>query len=369
MSSPPLSIRLFEDSDWHKVWSLLEPIFRAGETYAYSPLITAAEAKVVWVQVPQETYVASLADSIVGTYYLKPNQPELGAHVCNCGYAVSPEARGRGVASAMCVHSQVRAAEIGFKAMQYNLVVITNAGAIRLWERHGFEKLAQLPAAFRSQTQGYVDALVMYKLLDPGLRKALASQKVPSENAVRSSKQAAIDHYKVFFSGHESSLLSWQRGPIQTVLPEFQVLRFSPGERIGLWIYCSVGASHLKSTESGLLEFVIAAPFESPSLVETLAMVAHYHANHSLGFGHTFPIGKPWLEGSACTNWLVSVPYPFGEELELMPLVEGHAHVAWLLPITEAERDFKIQHGLEALEQQFEDAELEFWDVDRPSVI
>ncbi len=167
MSEKRISIRLFEDADWPEVWSILEPIFRAGETYAYSPLITTEEAKDVWTRMPQETYVAMLEGSVVGTYYLKPNQPELGAHVCNCGYAVSTEARGGGVASAMCEHSQERAAEVGFKAMQYNLVAVTNIGAIRLWEKHGFEKMAQLPGAFRSKTQGFVDALVMYKSLEP----------------------------------------------------------------------------------------------------------------------------------------------------------------------------------------------------------
>jgi ribosomal protein S18 acetylase RimI-like enzyme len=149
------------------VWPINELVFRAGETYAYSPEITEQEAHKIWIEMPQETYVATAGDGeILGTYYIKPNQPGLGAHVCNCGYIVSESARGQGVASRMCEHSQQVAVELGFRAMQYNLVVSTNEGAIRLWKKLGFEVIGILPEAFKSRSAGYVDALVMYKVLN-----------------------------------------------------------------------------------------------------------------------------------------------------------------------------------------------------------
>ena len=178
-----------------------------------------------------------------------------------------------------------------------------------------------------------------------------------------------IDHYKKFFEGHEYRVLTWDLGPISQVVSEFKVVRFSPGPRIGLWVYCSVGASTIVHDGSGLHEFVVVSPVESDRIVEMLAMITYYHSNHNLGLGHTLPIGEPWLEASKCTNWLISLPYPFGEELEILELNDSHAHVAWLLPITDAERDFKVKNGLEALEQSFDDAELEFWDINRESVV
>ena len=69
---------------------------------------------------------------VLGTYYLKTNQSGTGDHVCNCGYMVSTAARGRGLATAMCEHSQNIAKELGYKAMQFNFVVSTNEGAVRL---------------------------------------------------------------------------------------------------------------------------------------------------------------------------------------------------------------------------------------------
>jgi hypothetical protein len=66
---------------------------------------------------------------------------------------------------------------------------------------------------------------------------------------------------------------------------------------------------------------------------------------------------------------LVSLPYPFGPELEICNLNDRHIHLLWLLPITEDERDFKVEHGQEALEQLFDESRLEYWRDDRESVV
>ncbi len=161
-----VDIRPFASADWPEVWAILEPVFRAGDTYSFPADIDEAEAYRVWIELPVATFVAvDPAGCVLGTYYLKANQAGPGAHVCNCGYVTGDRARGRGVASALCEHSQRQAVEHGFRAMQYNMVVSTNAGAVRLWQRHGFEIVGTLPGAFRHPGQGFVDAYVMYKTL------------------------------------------------------------------------------------------------------------------------------------------------------------------------------------------------------------
>ena len=162
-----IEIRAFEKSDWPGVWRIIEPVFQAGETYPFSPDIGEQEAYQAWIEAPAATFVAlGDSDDILGTYYIKPNQATLGAHVCNCGYIVAEHARGKGIASQMCAHSQREAVTRGFRAMQYNLVVSTNQGAVRLWKRHGFEIIGRLPGAFRHPRNGFVDAFVMYKQLE-----------------------------------------------------------------------------------------------------------------------------------------------------------------------------------------------------------
>lgn len=160
-----LHIRNVETRDHDAVWDIFREVVAEGTTYAYSPEIGREEGLYQWVEKPEDCYVAERDGRIEGTYYLKTNQPGLGSHVCNAGYMVRSGARGQGIGRAMCEHSLGEARRIGYKAMQYNLVVATNRGAIRLWEKMGFDIVGTLPKAFDHAEKGLVDAHVMYKLL------------------------------------------------------------------------------------------------------------------------------------------------------------------------------------------------------------
>jgi ribosomal protein S18 acetylase RimI-like enzyme len=63
-------------------------------------------------------------------------------------------------------HSQREAVRLDFRAMQFNLVVSTNEGAVRLWKKLGFEIVGTLPGAFNHPKYGFVDTFVMYKQLE-----------------------------------------------------------------------------------------------------------------------------------------------------------------------------------------------------------
>jgi len=162
-------IRGYEPGDWPDVWAVLEPVFRAGETYAVPRDISSEEARLMWTSAPKRVFVAVDATDarVLGTYFLRPNAEGPGAHMCNCGYVVASHARGKGVASLMCEHSQAEAISGGFRAMQFNLVVTTNVAAVRLWQALGFTIVGTIPGAFKHPSLGFVDAHVMHKLLNP----------------------------------------------------------------------------------------------------------------------------------------------------------------------------------------------------------
>ena len=158
-------IRPATAADWPDLWEIFRAVVATGDTYPYGPDTTEEEAKTLWIDAPQATYVAVEDGRVIGTYTLKPNQPALGAHVCNAGYMVAPDARGKGIGRALCVHSLDEARKFGFRSMQYNLVVSTNKGAIRLWTEMGFETVGTVPGAFNHATEGCVDALIMVRTL------------------------------------------------------------------------------------------------------------------------------------------------------------------------------------------------------------
>jgi L-amino acid N-acyltransferase YncA len=161
-----MNIRRATRDDFDQIWPIFHEIVSAGETYAFPRDTTKEQAQKIWLDIPRETYVIEENGQILGTYFIKTNQAGPGDHVCNCGYMVSSLARGRGLATAMCEHSQEMARALGYKAMQFNLVVTSNEGAVRLWNNLGFATVGRLPKAFCHPSKGYVDALVMYKWLE-----------------------------------------------------------------------------------------------------------------------------------------------------------------------------------------------------------
>jgi ribosomal protein S18 acetylase RimI-like enzyme len=159
-----LAIRPALSSDSDAIWSILEPILRAGKAYTLPRDITREGALSFWFSPAHEVFVAHDDGHIVGTYFLRPNQDGGGSRVANCGY-MTPAASGRGVARAMCAHSLDYARNCGFRAMQFNFVVSTNERAVRLWQSFGFEIVGRLPGAFLHPAAGYTDAYVMYRTL------------------------------------------------------------------------------------------------------------------------------------------------------------------------------------------------------------
>jgi ribosomal protein S18 acetylase RimI-like enzyme len=128
--------------------------------------MSEADALAYWRQPAHEVFVAAHHGAVVGTYYLKANQAAGGSHVANCGYVVAPQAWGKGIARAMCMHSFERARQRGFRAMQFNLVIASNERAVHLWQSCGMEIVGRLPGGFAHPQLGFVDALVMYRQLD-----------------------------------------------------------------------------------------------------------------------------------------------------------------------------------------------------------
>jgi ribosomal protein S18 acetylase RimI-like enzyme len=160
-----MTIRAAEDADREAIWAMLEPVIRAGDVYALPLEMNREDALAYWFAPGNWVFVAELDGEIAGSYYLRANQRGGGAHVCNCGYLTDSRYRGRGLARAMCEHSLEFGKAQGFRAMQFNFVVSTNAAAVHLWRQCGFRDVGRLPGAFLHPELGHVDALVMWREL------------------------------------------------------------------------------------------------------------------------------------------------------------------------------------------------------------
>ena len=188
------------------------------------------------------------------------------------------------------------------------------------------------------------------------------------------AQSAVLAHVRRFFAGHRVDVREPPDARVHDRIPGFSIAAVAPGPVIGKHVYVSIGCWDAVHDADHGLEFILVAPDATPRHPLLMTIAAYYHANPNdadfrLDVGHTVPIGEPWSPGSACDHLLVSLPYPFGRELEICAWDGGHARLLWLLPITAAERDFRTANGLEALEQRFDDAALQYWDIERASVV
>jgi L-amino acid N-acyltransferase YncA len=159
-----LTIRRAQSEDWDAMWPIWHEITAAADTYGYDPTTSRERAREQWLAPPpDETWVAELADRVVGIYHLAPNHGGAGAHVANASYMVAGSERGRGIGRAMVEHSLDRARETGYLGMQFNAVAATNVHAIRLYEQLGFWTVGVVPRAFRHPEQGLVGLHIMYR--------------------------------------------------------------------------------------------------------------------------------------------------------------------------------------------------------------
>ncbi|WP_272149174.1 GNAT family N-acetyltransferase [Tenacibaculum aiptasiae] len=158
-------IRKATEKDVDQIWEIFQAVIKTEDTYVFSPKTPKTDLQKHWFASYMHTYVFEEEGQILGTYIVKPNQIDLGSHISNASYMVSPKAQGKGIGKKLCEHSLKLAKDLGFIGMQFNIVVSTNKGAVALWKKFGFEIIGTTPKAFKHKTLGLVDAYIMYKEL------------------------------------------------------------------------------------------------------------------------------------------------------------------------------------------------------------
>jgi ribosomal protein S18 acetylase RimI-like enzyme len=157
--------KLTSTDNLDEVWQILQSIIAGGDVFTYPPDTTQEAMLAYWCAPEKHTYIALSEGKIVGTFFMQNNQPGLGSHVVNAGYAVSPKAYGQGIGAKMCEFSLEEARNMGYTAMQYNIVVKSNENAVHLWQKMGFRIIGEIPNAFNHAQLGMTNAYVMYREL------------------------------------------------------------------------------------------------------------------------------------------------------------------------------------------------------------
>jgi hypothetical protein len=174
------------------------------------------------------------------------------------------------------------------------------------------------------------------------------------------------EHYSAIWSPPVARI-RWDKGPTGDLPEEFKVIVVQ--RSADTTAYATLCMSQPEDDERIELHLLTRRSEQvRDELVELLTAVAQYHrTGQRLGPGHSVNFGRPWLEGSACTHGLISLPYLDGPALERLDAPS--VRFLWLIPVTEDEVSFKKRNGLEALEQRFEDMPFDYLDPLRVSVV
>jgi len=159
-------IRPAVEGDFESMWRIFKDVVASGDTYVFAADTPREDARAYWFGPGIHTFVAEADGQVAGMYKIVANYRDRGSHVANASFMVAPAASGKGVGRALGVDCLREARRLGFRAMQFNFVVSTNAAAVALWRSLGFEIVGTLPGAFAHRDLGFVDAYVMFRSLD-----------------------------------------------------------------------------------------------------------------------------------------------------------------------------------------------------------
>jgi GNAT superfamily N-acetyltransferase len=156
----PVEIRPAAADDYDELYAAFSRIVSAGEGFPQRPPLRREEFDDYWVRPAAAVSVACFGGYLVGASYIKPNYVGRAAHIANAGYFVLAAYRGTGAGRSLVEHSLVEARQLGFDAMQFNLVFESNP-ARPMYERLGFREIGRVPGAVDGE-----DALIYWRSLE-----------------------------------------------------------------------------------------------------------------------------------------------------------------------------------------------------------
>ena len=164
---PSFVLDVTTPADFAAVKEIFLHVVDEGETYSYERAeLTDDWIRHYWLENTISTVVARVDGKVAGVSAIRVNRTGRGNHIANASYIVHHDFRGIGIGHALGERSLQVAKANGYKAMQFNYVVSTNAKAVALWQSLGFKIIGTMPQGYRHARHGLVDVYMMHRFLD-----------------------------------------------------------------------------------------------------------------------------------------------------------------------------------------------------------
>lgn len=161
-----INIREYAKADIKEAIEIWNHIVEEGDAFPQADTLTESTGDAFFSE-QSFTGIAVDAQSgnILGLYILHPNNVGRCGHICNASYGVRWDIRGRGVGEQLVRHCMTKGKELGYRILQFNAVVKTNAAALHLYETLGFTRLGAIPGGFWMKDGRYEDIIPHYIVL------------------------------------------------------------------------------------------------------------------------------------------------------------------------------------------------------------
>lgn len=156
-----MRVRQYREADLPSMARIWNGVVEAGDAFPQTDSLTPEEAA-RFFSAQTYTGVAEEDGQVIGLYILHPNNVGRCGHICNASYAVKPGCRGRSIGELLVRDCLSQAKALGFRILQFNAVVATNAAAIHLYEKLGFHRLGTIPGGFHLKSGNYEDIILFY---------------------------------------------------------------------------------------------------------------------------------------------------------------------------------------------------------------
>ncbi len=157
-----IKVRTFEFADIPVMRAIWNEVVADGRAFPQEELLASDDEARGFFASQTAAAVAELDGEVFGLYILHPNNVGRCAHIANTSYAVAKAARGMHLGEALVRDSLTRARDEGFRVLQFNAVVASNASALHLYEKLGFTRLGAIPGGFRNIDGEYEDIYLHY---------------------------------------------------------------------------------------------------------------------------------------------------------------------------------------------------------------
>ncbi len=161
-----VEIRKLEDADLAAAVGIWNEVVDEGIAFPQQEDLTEETGREFFTSQSYTAVAFDREDSCVcGLYILHPNNVGRCGHIANASYAVRSDLRGQHIGEKLVKDCLAQAKQHGFRILQFNAVVATNAHARHLYERLGFIQLGTIPGGFLMKDGHYEDICPYYHLL------------------------------------------------------------------------------------------------------------------------------------------------------------------------------------------------------------